>query len=189
MVFRTYRRNTLKIGIFVEGKSDKDTIPKLIRKIIPNAGIEIRVLRQGETLNIEKVKSHKDALIKMHSDIDKIVVCRDSECANPDDIKLQIQKIEKEVKVRYSIIVHALETWLLSDENAVAKIIGQSITPITSPESECKPKDTLKQIFSKAGKNFEHIRDDPKIAEFVDIKIIKQKCPSFCQFYDVIADP
>ena len=51
----------MSLGLFVEGKSDKDAIPKLVRKFLdPSPKIVPRTIHRGEMFNPQKVKPHKE---------------------------------------------------------------------------------------------------------------------------------
>lgn len=53
----------MSLGLFVEGQSDKDTIPILIRKLGYASGIRTRVIPQGLMLRSDRVKPYIRALL------------------------------------------------------------------------------------------------------------------------------
>jgi hypothetical protein len=143
------------------------------------------------------VKAIVEDLLVLYPHIEKLFLCVDSECTSPADLEPVVGKVEKQLgqikpKPRYILVVHALESWLMADERAVAQVLGPGakVKPVTNPEGICKPKRHLSAIFDKAGKDFDHVRDDPKIAKAVeDVNQIKQRCPSFAKFSEAVLDP
>jgi hypothetical protein len=73
----------VSLGIFVEGRSDRQTIPILIRKLGYVDAIEPRVVPQGEMLDESKMSRHVDALLAVQSGVGRIIVFRDSEGEDP----------------------------------------------------------------------------------------------------------
>jgi hypothetical protein len=53
----------------------------------------------------------------------------------------------------------------------------------------CKPKELLETVFKKANKEFDYMRDDPRLAQEIDIERLCQSSPSFCKFREAIEDP
>ncbi len=82
----------MSIGLFVEGKSDKDTIPRLIRRFLDAPPkIITRTIHRGEMFKSEKVKPYLEALLKQHQDVEKVIVCVDSECTDPAEIQRELK--------------------------------------------------------------------------------------------------
>jgi hypothetical protein len=123
----------MSIALFVEGKSDKDTIPKLICKLFDTLPKIIpRTIHRGEMFKAEKVRPYLEALLKQHEDVEKFIVCVDSECTDPEEIREEVSKAERELNevglpVRYALIVHALEGWLAADAKALGQVLGRQV--------------------------------------------------------------
>lgn len=176
MVFRQHRRGGTEIGLIVEGTSDCETIPILIEKVLGSQGINpvIRkqILRRGTLLkNPRKVEAIINLLLSSHPHLKKLLVCVDSECTSPADLEPEVKKVERQLahinpRPKYILVIHALESWLMADERALTKVLGAGVKvqPVTHPEGICKPRAQLSRIFSKSGKDFNHMRDDPKLA-------------------------
>lgn len=161
-------------------------------------GIETRVKRRGDLLNKEQVKKYIDFLLLTHPDISKIIVCVDSECTPEKEMEKTTNNIEVELKPRikrpiyFANIVHALEGWLLADQDNIRKYLGSRVSIHIPPSAplECKPKEVIKAIFRKAGgKKFLYTRDNPKIAENLDVKKAAKCNKSFANFLQIVKDP
>jgi len=125
----------VKIALFVEGKSDKDTLRILLRRLLrERASVILRVFRgRGNLLNVEKVCAVAQVLLRESPDVSKIIACVDSECTPGDQTEREIRKIEQSVNaniqhkcsVHYIAVIHALEGWLLTDPDAIIKHLGR----------------------------------------------------------------
>ena len=187
----------MSLGLFVEGKSDKDAIPKLIRKFLdPSPKIIPRTIHRGEMFESEKVRAYLEPLLKQHPDVVKVIVCVDSECTDPEEIWEKASKVERELNemglpVRYAVVVHALEGWLAADSKALEQVlgIGAKLHIERNLEEICKPAELLEDVFVRYGKNFRKTVHDPWIAEHVDPKEIAKRCSSFQRFCQLVRDP
>jgi len=188
----------MSIALFVEGKSDKDTIPELIRKLLGTSPRIIpRTIHRGEMFKSEKVKPYVEALLKQHQDVTKVIVCVDSECTDPEEIQREVSKVERElskmglpVVPRYAVVVHALEGWLAADSEALRQVLGRGaeVRIEQNLEEICRPAELLEDIFAQHGKNFLKFRDDPLLAEHVNPEEIAKRCSSFQRFCQLVKD-
>jgi hypothetical protein len=184
----------MSIGLFVEGKSDKATIPKLIRKFLDTPPKIIpRTIHRGEMFKTEKVKPYVEALLKQHQDIEKVIVCVDSECTDPADIWEEVSKVERELNevglpVRYALVIHALEGWLAADSKALGQVLGRQVRVGGNLEEVCKPAELLRDIFAQHGKSFQKTRHDPQIARHADPEEIARHSSSFRRFCQLVKD-
>jgi len=193
----------MKIGLLVEGKTDADTIGKLVRKIFESSAVKpkliIRKLRgRGDMFSAEKIQAFiKYAILGDDPDASKILVCVDSHCTPPEEIQKKANQLQRTLAkrglgktVRYCVIVHALEGWLLADAQALSKFLGAQVNIPANPESICKPKETLSEIFRKAVRSdYSPTRDNPKIAELADVDRLAKGNSSFARFRKLIKDP
>jgi len=190
----------LRIAIFVDGPSDKDTIRILTAKVLtnrsPKPGVEFRVLPRGDFFSAPKVSTYLTFLHQTHHDVGKVILCLDCECTPREDIQPQLIRVQEEVRHDHPSLnptivlkVHALEGWLASDRKAVQKVLGAKPKSYPKPENECKPKKLLERVFKKANREFDYMRDDPRLAREIDIERLCQSSPSFCEFRKAVEDP
>jgi hypothetical protein len=190
----------LKIALFVDGQSDRDTLKILVRKLIaqrkPPPGFEFRVLPRGDFFSPLKVSAHLRYLSQTHPDLNKAILCLDCECTPAEDIQPTLSEVRQEIRREHPSLnptfvlkVHALEGWLASDRQALGEVLGAEPVAYPKPETVCKPKELLATVFEKANKEFDYMRDDPRIAEAVDIERLCQSSASFSEFRNAIEDP
>lgn len=187
----------MKFALLVEGDSDSKTLSILIKKILgEKVGVIARVVGQGNLLKARKVCAYIQDIIRENPDVIKILACIDSECTSEQETKGLIKPVEKEVKISigqqykfsYIVVVHALEGWLLADPDAITGYLRPK-KKVKIPDSatlDCRPKETLKNIFKKVGKDFLNTVADPRIAERVDSDKMAKRNKSFARFLEYI---
>jgi hypothetical protein len=190
----------LRIALFVDGPSDRDTLKILVGKLLakrkPPPGLEFRVLPRGDFFSPVKVSAYLRDFHRTHPDVNKAILCLDCECTPTEDIQPTLLKVQQEIRGEHPSLnptfvlkVHTLEGWLASDRQALREILGTEPVAYSKPESVCKPKELLATVFKKANREFDYMRDNPRIAQVVDIERLCQSSPSFCEFRNVIEDP
>ncbi|MEO0115781.1 MAG: DUF4276 family protein [candidate division WOR-3 bacterium] len=192
----------MKIALIVEGRtrpsSEERVITILARKIVPReVGITSRIINRGDLLNNErKVYACVNDMLQDNPDISKVIICVDSECTPEEDIKNMVVKIEKNltekigVPIYYVVVVHALEAWLLADADNIKEHLKtrEKISISPSVVSECRPKEVLKGLYRKTGKDFIPMREYPQIAEKLNIAKMRDNV-SFSYFHNKVKDP
>jgi len=191
----------MKIILFVEGSrrpsSEEKTIKTIARKKLPETtGIETRIIPRGDLLKEDKVYSRlaNDVLLD-HPDAEKVVICIDAHCEK--EINEKTKKVEQSLykkintPIFYVVVENAVEGWLLADIEAVKYIVGHNVNVNIPPSAtlDCEPKELLKDIFRKANKDFIHIRDNPKIAEQMDVDKATRNNQSLAYFVEKLIDP
>jgi hypothetical protein len=177
------------IVLFTEDGPTGEAIKILARKILSATGKNLEIKRrQVNQGDIFKNPRKLAALIQLVSakGKSKIIVCVDSECTDPSIIERNLEPCKRAVKglqsvVHFVIVVHALETWLATDEEAL-RVILKADKKIKIPgnlENECRPGSILQEIFRKHGRKFIKSKDDLTIAEHADPAQIAQRCTSF----------
>ena len=164
----------MSLGLFVEGPSDRDTIPILIRKLGYRSRIRARVVNQSEMLLPDKMARNVEEMLRERRDIDFIVVCIDSERVDPSVTEQRVRPVQRRlnetspVPVRYAVVDHALEGWLACDEDALRAVLGGSRARFNirvNPEDHPTPADLLVQVFRDNRRKFRKTSDNPRIAE------------------------
>lgn len=192
----------MTIALFVEGRSDKDTIPLLAKKILATRSkppaLEVRTIRRGNMFKARKVAEHVRVLSRKHQNLSKILICVDSHCTSENQMAGRVREVERElesmkvpVPPRFCLVVHALEGWLMAAPQALSSYLqvsgGLSITQAMA--FDCKPKEVLSEVFARVGRTFDYMRDDPAIAELADPDEMSKLSPSFAAFKQHLLDP
>jgi hypothetical protein len=188
----------MRVALFVEGKSDRDTLSILARRVFPSLGLETRVLARGDLLNATKVAAFINQDIGTRS-VSRVLVCVDSECTPEGEMLKIVTPVEKEIKrkvkhlsVAYCGVIHATEAWLAADGLALGRYLGcGAINPsvVRSVVSACKPKDALSDLFDRHGREFSNVQDNPRLASLVDPKQIAKISKSFARFAGLLVSP
>lgn len=156
--------------------------PEVLRRHIKRG----RIFKKPEKLAalIKSINREKKA---------KFIVCVDSECTPPQITERNLDRCKKYLKqkrlvVNFVVVVHALETWLAADEEAIRTVLKPK-DPIkihTNLESECRPEELLKETFKRGGKEFNKSMHDLEIAKRANVTKIAQRCQSFRKFQEVL---
>ncbi|MEM0171811.1 MAG: DUF4276 family protein [Conexivisphaerales archaeon] len=175
-----------KIGLIVEGESDKRALKEIILKYGLRAefgvcpGFSIRkIAKLGEMLK--------------ESGCEKVIVLRDTECEErerkKEELKQEINELERKgMKVCFAQC--ELETWLLADEKAIESVTGVKMKEIANPESIGNAKEKIKEIFRKKGARLGYLAVEhaPKIAHKMNVEKLERKCASFKEFISTLKD-
>jgi hypothetical protein len=125
----------------------------------------------------------------------KIIICVDSECTAPEiternlgPCKKAIRDLKIKTPVDFLVIVHALETWLAADEEALHNALNakRAIKTAGNLEMECRPVSILKEVYRKYGREFIKSKDDLIIAGHADPAQIAKRCSSFRRFQQIL---
>ena len=188
----------MSLGLYVEGRSDKDTIPILIRKLGHRSRIVTKSVNQSELMIADKMARHLSELLRVHDDIELVLVCIDSERTDPNLTIGRSRPVEQmlnrdsRIPVRYVVVDHALEGWLACDEEALRDVLGGPRARINirgNPEDHPTPADLLDQVFRDNRRRFRKTRHDPEIAEHVSPVRIAAKSPTFRRFAEILGHP
>lgn len=190
----------MKIALFVEGPSDRDTLSILAQKVSPGTGLVTRVLGRGNLLNPDRVRVFiEEDVKKQHSDVRKVVLCVDSECTREEDLLDTLRPLERQLRrlvgnppVFYSAVIHAIEAWLASDASALGRYLGSP--NIADPTTRvvvnaCRPKQALAKLFHRSRREFINVRDNPNLAHELDPQVAARTCRSFARFVRLVRDP
>ncbi len=187
----------MSLGLYVEGRSDKDTIPVLIKKLGYRLRIVSKAVPQSELLIGDKMARHLSELLREHNDVDLVLVCIDSERVDPSVTEQRVRPVQRRlnetssVPVRYAVVDHALEGWLACDEDAVQSVLGSRarVNIRSNPENHPTPADLLERVFRENGRKFRKTRDNPNIAERVSVERVASKSPTFRRFAEILGHP
>ena len=180
----------MSLGLFVEGQSDRDTIPILARKIGFRRAIRCRVVERGSMLSADRMTPHVRSLSKQHPDLTDILICMDGDEFTPDQLRRRVIQPARQlnrvssVQVNYIIVDRALEGWLACDEGALRAVLGSRarISIKSHPEHHPRPAEILRRLFRENGRTFVKTRHDPQIADQVTSSVVARRSPTFTEF-------
>ena len=178
----------MTLGVFVEGPSDRQIIPILIRKLGYRAAIHTRVVRQGDMLNSSRMSQHVEGLLRMRGQLHEILVFMDSEGVDPEEtlhrtkpVSVELNRVAGRIPVRFIIVDHSFEGWLACDFEALRAVVGRNadVHIRGNLEDHSRPADLVDRVFGANGKDFVKTAHNPKIAEHVIPENILEKSPTF----------
>ena len=185
----------MTLGVFVEGPSDRQTIPVLIGKVGYSAAVRPRIVRQAEMLNPAEMSRQVAALTRTHRRLRGILVFTDSEGVDPDEtlrrtetVSARLNEQTRGIPVSYVVVDHSLEGWLACDVTALKGVLGPNATVRIrgNPEDCLRPARLMQRIFRRNGKRFVKTVHNPKIAELVTPRNVAAKSPTFRRFVAVL---
>lgn len=184
----------MTLAIFVEGLSDKASIPILLRKL-GQRRIYTRRVSSGDMLDVEGMSRQIHALGPRR--IQMVIIFRDSECTDPEKWIARAKVAEREFAqrakkppVRYVIVDHSLEGWLACDEAALRAVLGPhaKFTIKLNPADACRPAETMKKLFRYNHRRvpFNKVIHNPLMAESADPRVIEEKSPTFAYLVNLL---
>ena len=186
--------------MFVIGQSDRAVIPLLIRKLGYQGAIHPVLIEQDEAYRPEAILKHLDSLLQRQPRVSKIIICVDSECTDVEESRRQGTETEAKLRekgprvpIRYVVVDHCLEGWLLHDQDAIRSVLGthSGLSLPGNPENECRLADLMRKLFAthRSTKPFKKTKDDKKIAAKLDIQVLQSSSPTFREFVAALRDP
>jgi hypothetical protein len=163
------------IGLILEGEYDAVVIPVLIKQFAKQTKVVKRICRGTVT---GRFRGLIEELHRLHR-IDKILVVSDADGRDPDEIVRSFRAkgiTGQKFAAIPIVIVEMLEAWLLADPVALKKLFGIS-KKIRNPEKIRDPKSELKRLLPK---NLTYTPTSAaRIAEALDIEVLRKRCPRF----------
>jgi hypothetical protein len=139
----------IKVGIIVEGLSDKLLIDKIISEVSRD-DLESNVYIGGS-----KEQIIKDA--DKHYKVNKLLGCQhiifvidQDRCLCITEAK-DLIKLKEEVKAIRFIVCRELEAWILADGQAVTSVSGKSYSPAGITDGIDGPKEVLGNLIRRIG--------------------------------------
>lgn len=178
----------MSLGIFVVGRSDKDVIPILLRKLGQTVTAR-RVVPQGDMLNADTMETHIRLLKATRRGLTRILILMDSEGVDPEVTRQRTQPPQGELnrrikrpQVDYVVVDHSLEGWLACDSAVLLGVLGskaripkQAYSEVNNPQ----PVRWLERVFERNGRDFRKTTHDVQLAERADVNVICQRSPTF----------
>jgi hypothetical protein len=179
-------------GVLGEDKSDVATLKVLIRRLANDEKVSIKGYDGcGEMLR----KGGKQLFARLGCT--RFIVCYDSDDEEPTT---RYQKIVKHIIIKSGLTglkeiicivipVQEIEAWILADIEAVSNIFKNwHPKPISNPESIDSPKEYLEKLSrdSKKRPRYNHATHNEKMALYLNLDRVSQKCHSFIPLVQLI---
>jgi Domain of unknown function (DUF4276) len=184
---------TRRIGLIAEDASDVVVVKILAKKITSKALSISHFVGKG----CGPIARKAGAWCKVFDQkgCDQVLVMHDLDRNKVDELKKKLtQALEKAPQGKKSVVipVEELEAWLLCDEAAIATALKLKKNPkaIHHPEQVKSPKEHLAREVLKASKNactYVNTVHNHLIADALDIRKVRKKCPSFGEFEEFFA--
>ena len=171
-----------KIGLIVEGASDKPVVEALLANQEVNPIIRIA--------GGAKILSAPSWMVpRLYADgADKVIALKDSHCrTDVENYRRQVEDQLGQIEgLEVCLVIHAIESWLLADSEAVGGYLGMTVKPVANPEKHCKPEEELNHIFRLGGRSYVKRADAPGIARRLNHKVVSKRSPSFVAFLQAV---
>lgn len=187
----------MTLAIFVEGPSDKYSIPVLVRRL-GHTRIEVRIVPRGDMLDVDEVERHVTGLKQMHPEVAYVMICMDSEYTDPEQTLGNAQaalrslrdRLGGVVAVDYAIVDHSIEGWLGCDVDSLRGTLGRDARLLGGPKLnyECRPAQALSRIFKVNGRDFRKTSHNRLLAQRVDLDLLRRESETFSQFAKLLED-
>ncbi len=182
----------MTILLFTEDDVTGEAIRILAKKILPQTGKPPRILQRaiprGDIFKPEKISAYVMRVKQEYGSRTKVIICVDSECTDSRITEENLIPSKKALRTSadFVVVVHALETWLLADANALRMVLGKNIKISDSFERECQPKMMLGDILLKHQRRVLRNDDHIKISKQVAPDIVAKRCASFKKFREIL---
>lgn len=168
------------IGPIVEGESEERAVPVLLKKL----GVRHRspLVAEGKQDLIRRARDYAD--LQRSKGASHVLFCFDADGPDGDSELRRLKETLTDVPLLGFVPVHALEAWLLADEEALTQHLHLStpLTAIARPEDDPTPADTLDDLFRANGRpeGYRKTRDAHLIAKLARLQRL-MRCASYAR--------
>lgn len=183
-------------AILAEDTNDVECLKVLIKRLKNNKSVKIKSKGFGGCSKMLR-DGWKTLKLFDKSGCSQFIICydRDKETVQQrhEEVVRQIIKpsgIKKDKLICILIPIEEIEAWILADVQAVSSVIPswRPTEKFPNPESVINPKGKLTQLSQtkKAKPLYIYTVHNQKILQYIDLGIVKKKCPSFKVLADFI---
>jgi len=182
--------------ILAEDTNDVDCLKVLIKRLDQSINAKGKGFSScGNMLN----KGKRELVFQVNRGYSKFIICYDRDDSTVNQRRQEvISKIIKPSGVKKDNIcilipVEEMEAWILADIASVSKAIPswKPNKEFSSPERVSSPKEELTRLSRKERSKplYNYATDNATIFKYLDLEILKKKCPSFKVLADFINPP
>jgi hypothetical protein len=184
--------------VIAEASSDIDCLKILIRNLANNKSIPIEGKGFGSCGDMLNKGAKLLSFYGKQKECHKFIICYDRDKDSAQQRYEQvISKIIKPAEIKKSgnlicilIPTEEIEAWILADIKAVSKVFSsfQPKKEFLHPETITNPKETLESLINKDKQRplYTDTSDNKQIMEYLDLEIVKKKCPSFAELANFV---
>lgn len=180
------------IGIIAEDNSDFDTIKVIINKLTKKNLSYKKNIGYGCGKLKRKCKEYVNELYKRNCDL--VLLFHDLDRNNYEELHNFLSNEMKDCDTDKKFIcipVEELEAWFLSDVGALKTTfkIKKDFKIKGNPETIASPKEFLQNLIYKQSNKkfiFNNVKHNSKIAENIDLSLLKKSCQSYSLLEDFI---
>jgi hypothetical protein len=184
--------------VIAEASSDIDCLKILIRNLANNKSIPIEGKGFGSCGDMLNKGAKILSFYSKQKECRKFIICYDRDKDSAQQRYEQvISKIIKPADIKKAgnsicilIPTEEIEAWILADIKAVSKVFSsfQSKKEFLHPEKIVNPKETLESLINKDKQRplYTDTSNNKQIMEYLDLEIVKKKCPSFAELADFV---
>lgn len=178
------------IAPIVEGPSEVESLPILLRRILDQFGIyNIQVCRPFRVKRNRVVMEYEiEKAIKMVSmtrgEVGCILILLDADDDCPAELGPKLlQRCKSAIHLPVAVVManKEFESWLLGAKESLRGVRGirRDASPPPDPESIRGAKERLSA--NMAGQSYLEVDDQPALTQAMDINAAQQNCPSFAK--------
>ena len=183
-------------AVIAEDKSDVETLVTLIRSIAGDSSIPVKGKGYSGCAEMLRKGANQMRAFGNTGECSRFVVCYDSDRADPEVRKQElidrvITPSGVDAVICALVPIQEIEAWILADIGSVTNII-KGWAPknvIGNPENIDDPKEYLERLSREHQKpRYSHATHNPRIAKYLDIQTVYDKCQSFRPLYSIVRD-
>jgi hypothetical protein len=182
-------------GILGEDESNVATLKVLVRRLAGDESLPVKGKGYGGAGEMLREGARQLRLFQNLHHCVRFIVCHDADGTDPSPKRrLVTERIIKPSGIRKGccvvVPVQELEAWILADIECAHNIF-KSWTPsaIKNPEGISSPKEYLERLSrdSKQRPRYSHATHNEKMAKYLDLSKVREKCPAFGMLMDFVA--
>lgn len=182
---------TASIATIVEGQSEVESVPVLLRRILPGClgASDVDVVRPFRVSRTRITRPHEleravKQTLRDRPNVEAILVLLDADDDCPATLGPALAQRGQQVSAKPVAVVLAmreLEAWFLGAKRSLRGVRGirDDAEPPPNPEAIRGAKESLSH--NMTGRRYLEVDDQPALADRMDLEAAKAACPSFAR--------